>query len=189
RLWDRLGAALQRHRPGGLYAADRLRYPEAAPAVRLLLDGQRPGREGQRLRRSDPVSGLHQHLPAGAAPARHGRPQQQRLNPARPYAEPPRKEIESTNQERLSRVPHAAGAFLCSAVQTVFLDALFGQLIDLLVGTDANDDDQHGRFGALEFVDGPQPGGAQLDLTAARQAAAQWLAVAALRGGQRVLTD
>ena len=26
---------------------------------------------------------------------------------------------------------------MCSAVQTVFLDALFGQLIDLLVGTDA----------------------------------------------------
>src|SRR5699024_3991430 len=126
--------------------------------------------------------------PAGAAPAGHGRPEPG-LKPARPSAEPPRKEIESTNQKRLSRVHHAAGAVLCSAVQTVFLDALFGQLIDLLVGTDANDDDQHGRFGALEFVDGPQPGGAQLDLTAARQAAAQWLAVVALRGGQWVLTD
>ena len=61
--------AVLRHRSGGVHAADRLRHPEAEPDVLLLRRGQRAGGKGFHLRRTDPVSGLHQHLPVCGASA------------------------------------------------------------------------------------------------------------------------
>ena len=61
--------AVFRHRSGGVYAADRLRHPETEPDVLLLRRGQRAGGKGFHLRRTDAVSGLHQHLPVCGASA------------------------------------------------------------------------------------------------------------------------
>ena len=62
------------------HAAHRLRYPEAPPDLRLLRRRHRDGREGFHLRRTDPVSGFHQHLPLRRPPAGHEQPQPQQLN-------------------------------------------------------------------------------------------------------------